>query len=223
MVFLGRDSSSFYGIYSVIGGVLNVVVDESVLFPGSVYPYSSFSGVSIDQGNVAFKADAGPYTNPLRGIFADFGGGIESIITVSDVLDVKSNDIKPAPNFGTNIDMLDGKTPTQFSLSNDGLSGNKIVFSVTFTDGSLGIYQANRTTPVWGDINGDLDVNAIDVLLATQEVTGVTTLNLEQRARGNVAPLVNGIPQPVCRLLPGKVFTSFFAFFNQRFSKNFIR
>jgi len=47
----------------------------------------------------------------------------------------------------------------------------------------------------WGDINGDGTVNIADVLLATRAATGLITLNSSQLARGNVAPLVNGIPQ----------------------------
>jgi len=49
---------------------------------------------------------------------------------------------------------------------------------------------------IWGDINDDGGVNIADVLLATQAVFGAT-LSDEQLARGNVAPLINGLPQPV--------------------------
>ncbi|HYQ71822.1 MAG TPA: hypothetical protein VET88_07830, partial [Gammaproteobacteria bacterium] len=49
--------------------------------------------------------------------------------------------------------------------------------------------------PVWGDIDGDGDVDTADVLLASRAATGVITLDSAQLARGNVAPLVNGIPQ----------------------------
>lgn len=50
--------------------------------------------------------------------------------------------------------------------------------------------------PVWGDINDDRAVDAADVLLAARAVLGLTTLDSRQLARGNVAPLVNGTPQP---------------------------
>ena len=49
--------------------------------------------------------------------------------------------------------------------------------------------------PVWGDINDDRMVDAADVLLATKAVLGMITLDPDQLARGNVAPLVNGQPQ----------------------------
>jgi len=48
--------------------------------------------------------------------------------------------------------------------------------------------------PVWGDIDDNGVVNVADVLLATRAVLGVMTLNSAQLARGNVAPLVGGVP-----------------------------
>jgi hypothetical protein len=50
--------------------------------------------------------------------------------------------------------------------------------------------------PVWGDINDDRVVNTVDVLLATRATIGMLTLTDAELARGNVAPLVNGKPQP---------------------------
>jgi len=51
--------------------------------------------------------------------------------------------------------------------------------------------------PVWGDINDDRVVDTADVLLASRAVLGLVTLTDAERARGKVAPLVNGTPQPV--------------------------
>ena len=50
--------------------------------------------------------------------------------------------------------------------------------------------------PVWGDINDDRVVDTVDVLLASRAVLGLVTLTNAELARGNVAPLVNGTPQP---------------------------
>jgi len=50
---------------------------------------------------------------------------------------------------------------------------------------------------VWGDIDNSGGVNAADVLLATRAALGMMTLNSEQLARGNVAPLVGGKPASV--------------------------
>ena len=53
-----------------------------------------------------------------------------------------------------------------------------------------------RLSPIWGDINNDGDVNVADVLLAMQGMLGAT-LTDDQLTRGNVAPLINGLPETV--------------------------
>ena len=52
----------------------------------------------------------------------------------------------------------------------------------------------NTDYPVWGDIDDNGVVNAADVLLATRATLGMVTLDSAQLARGNVAPLVGGVP-----------------------------
>jgi hypothetical protein len=49
--------------------------------------------------------------------------------------------------------------------------------------------------PEWGDINGDGTVDITDVLLAARAAVGLMALDAGQLARGNVAPLVNGLPR----------------------------
>ena len=56
--------------------------------------------------------------------------------------------------------------------------------------------RLDTSFPVWGDINDDREVNALDVLLALRAVEGSLSLMPDQLARGNVAPLVGGSPQP---------------------------
>lgn len=58
--------------------------------------------------------------------------------------------------------------------------------------------NSNATTfdPAWGDVNGDRVVDVIDVMFATRASLGLYTPDLDQVFRGNVAPLVNGIPSP---------------------------
>ncbi|MEN8204564.1 MAG: S8 family serine peptidase [Pseudomonadota bacterium] len=67
-----------------------------------------------------------------------------------------------------------------------------------FKDGmeALAGYDPVNATefPTWGDIDNNGVVNAADVLLATRAVLGMMTLNSAQLARGNVAPLVGGVP-----------------------------
>jgi subtilisin family serine protease len=57
--------------------------------------------------------------------------------------------------------------------------------------------------PVWGDIDNNGVVDAADVLLATRAALGIITLDSAQLARGNVAPLVGGVPDS----RPGDEFT----------------
>ena len=47
---------------------------------------------------------------------------------------------------------------------------------------------------VWGDIDNSGVVNTADMLLATRAALSMITLNSAQLARGNVAPLVGGVP-----------------------------
>ncbi|MDH3900499.1 MAG: S8 family serine peptidase, partial [Gammaproteobacteria bacterium] len=50
--------------------------------------------------------------------------------------------------------------------------------------------------PVWGDINDDRKVDAVDMLLATRAALGLLTLGVDQQARADVAPLSGGQPDP---------------------------
>jgi len=50
--------------------------------------------------------------------------------------------------------------------------------------------------PVWGDINDDRVVDTADVLRASRAVLGLMSLSMPELARGKVAPLVGGSPQP---------------------------
>ena len=54
----------------------------------------------------------------------------------------------------------------------------------------------DQSTPVYGDINNDGSVNAIDILLATQITLGLKIPTAGELLRGDVAPLTGGIPDP---------------------------
>ena len=64
------------------------------------------------------------------------------------------------------------------------------------TEAAAGYDPKSQTDyPVWGDINNDRAVNSADVLIANRAVLGLVSLDPEQLARGNVAPLINGVPE----------------------------
>jgi len=50
--------------------------------------------------------------------------------------------------------------------------------------------------PANGDINNDGSVNVVDLLLATQMALGLKTPTADEMLRGDVAPLVAGVPTP---------------------------
>jgi len=48
--------------------------------------------------------------------------------------------------------------------------------------------------PVWGDVDDSGNVDVVDMLKATRAVLGLMSLTVAELARGNVAPLVGGVP-----------------------------
>ena len=82
------------------------------------------------EDEVSWARDPDQPSSPLRqkGIFMDCGGRLHKVIDLTDT--------------------LDGKSLTDVSLGNRGLSGNQLVFGATFVDGSSGIYRAtvNRSS-----------------------------------------------------------------------------
>jgi len=77
----------------------------------------------------------------------------------------------------------------------------------SFNDGmeALAGYDPVNSTefPVWGDVDGSGNVDVADVLKATRAVLGLVSLTVAELARGNVAPLVGGVPDA----LPNDEFT----------------
>jgi hypothetical protein len=96
-----------------IGGSVNIVVDSNTSIPDQPFNFFNFGTPSIDNGNVAFVASGCP-TCGYTGIFTDIGG------TVTKVID--------------STDTLDGKGIFALTIGQEGLSGNKIAFHVTFSD-----------------------------------------------------------------------------------------
>lgn len=63
----------------------------------------------------------------------------------------------------------------------------------TFTNGTVNVQGFIQPD---GDVNGDGEVNAIDVLLATRAALGIIALSPDQLLHGDVAPLLAGMPAP---------------------------
>ena len=56
-----------------------------------------------------------------------------------------------------------------------------------------------------GDINGDGHVDVVDVLLGFRILSGEITIDTNQMLRGDVAPLVGGVPAPDGQFTGGDV------------------
>lgn len=54
----------------------------------------------------------------------------------------------------------------------------------------------NQSVPANGDVNNDGNVDVVDLLVATQIALGLKTPTADEMLRGDVAPLVTGVPSP---------------------------
>lgn len=125
------------GVYSNIGGSLDVVADTTTPIPNGTgnFIFQGADPPSIDGEYVAFEG-----TNATG-----FEAGIYGLIEDTLIRIVDRNDT------------LDGKTPSNwgFDAGPEALSGTDVVFRVSFTDGSEGIYVATVPLNVCG--NGILE------------------------------------------------------------------
>ena len=166
-VFGGSDASGNEGIYTDLGGTLRVVADESTTVPGRFETFVGFdlNDTSIEGSTIIFEGD--------------FDISIASIIGLGDVeasgfsgetglfLELNGNLVKL---IDTN-DTLDGKSITDLNIHIDGaISGDKVAFSASFSDGTEGIYVAVIPEP------------SISLLLASG-VTSALLINALRRRR----------------------------------------
>ena len=80
-----------------------------------------------------------------------------------------------------------GTNPLNHDTDGDGFKDGMEVLA--------GYNPADETNfPTWGDVDGSGLVNVADVLIATRAVLGLVSLTDAELARGNVAPLVVGVP-----------------------------
>lgn len=121
VAFFGIDSSGLSGIYTSLGGTLDVVANTNTSVPGGTGNFSNFDefSTSFDNGNVAF---IGFDSSSQAGIYTEVGGVLREVIATGE--------------------LLDGKSISSLNLGSEGLNGNQIAFQVIFDDGSQGIYVA---------------------------------------------------------------------------------
>ena len=80
---------------------------------------------------------------------------------------------------------------------------NNQLTHVTTTDPGLILSDGFGKPPMDGDINLDGVVNVVDILLWQQVLINAATLSPEQFTHGDVAPLVEGLPDPDGEFTPG--------------------
>ncbi|HJV35382.1 MBG domain-containing protein, partial [Geomonas sp.] len=93
-------------------------------------------------------------------------------------------------------DLLQGSFQQRIPLNRGGVTH----VSAIVTDGSGNTSVAYRnivsSPKPWGDLNGDGRVDLTDAMLALRLSIGLDPLTVDALARADVAPLVNGVPQP---------------------------
>ncbi len=117
------------GIYTNIGGELSLIADTNTPIPDGIGNFGDFLFLSLDNGNVAFLGENAGFEQV--GIYTNIGGTLAEVIAVGDLLDGKEvGDFSP-------FDVGAGS-----GFGREGLSGNQIVFTAAFDDGSQAIYVA---------------------------------------------------------------------------------
>lgn len=141
------------GIYTSVGGELNVVADFNTSVPDSNAEFCQFDPFfSFNQGSVVFGGSGcDPVTGEflVGGIYTDLGGSLVKVVDFDDFLDGK-------------------KIASGLFVGNEALSSNSIPFWVRFNDGSDGIYLADlspaETVPEPTSVVGLLAVGALGLV-----------------------------------------------------------
>ena len=132
VAFTGEGSSRQFGIYTDIGGLLNVVADTSTPVPGGTGTFLSFGTLPLlDNGNVAFR---GSSVFEPQGIYTDTGGS----------LNVVAGTRTPIP----------GGTGNFISLLNLSFDEGNVAFAGIGSGFQSGIY-----TDIGGSLNVLVDTN----------------------------------------------------------------
>jgi len=119
VAFQGIGSGGQRGIYLDDGQSLSVIVDATTPVPGDTGQFLALSLISLDAGNVAFRATT---TAGGIGVYAYLSGELSRVVDLS------------APLFGKQL--------TDLTVGQESLSGEQVVFHAVFGDGSKGVYLA---------------------------------------------------------------------------------
>lgn len=138
IAFRGAGDPPLQGIYAIFDGTTQVIADTTTQVPGQSFNFQMFEiSPSLDSGNVAFLGRRGIPPNVYQGLFALYKGVLQKVVDTTGI--------------------LDGKTVRSLHTGPEALSGENIVFRVTFIDDSEAIYVArSRVILSDGFESGDL-------------------------------------------------------------------
>lgn len=114
------------GIYLHTGSTIEVVVDQTTSIPGTTGTFKWFgsNAVSLDGSNVLFR---GGGANFNYGVYTNLGGSLTEVIHTGDT--------------------LDGKTIRDLEITEQSISGQTVVFTAVFTNGSRAVYRVDLVSP----------------------------------------------------------------------------
>ena len=106
VAFLGFDPSSLDGIYTDLGGSLNVVADTNTAFPGGTGNFTGFLGVAqLKAGKVAFRGDG---SSSQTGIFMGVPGALNVIADTNSAIPGGTGNFKGFGPTGGSVATFDG-------------------------------------------------------------------------------------------------------------------
>jgi predicted outer membrane repeat protein len=182
VAFIGRGSGIQQGIYlsskgplhALAGTILTTIADTSTAIPSGVGNFTSFSSVSISDGDVAFY---GQGEEGQGGIYHKSGNSLVKIIDLKD--------------------SLDGQSIASLQFSSFGLDHALLGYSATLSDGTQAIYSA---VVVPGP--EPLRITSTEALGKDIRLTFTSELDHNYQVQGR-ADLSSAIWQPVEGSVPG--------------------
>lgn len=143
-------SHSGSDLYKIVNGQIALVANRFSTMPGLTNKFTGILYPSLQSGKVVFQGSSALEV----GIYTDYSGSLEKIVDLHTT--------------------LDGKTIKQFFVSQGyAFAGNKVYFTVLFTDNSYAVYSATLSSGDSG-VNLAAQRNGANIAIQFPTVTGYT-------------------------------------------------